>query len=109
MGCIGWEWRGFRVNWYRIGGGDKREDMFLSVCIDELVGNGFDFPSPLVEDISQVILKCFKGGNAVMPGLIPDEVIVDALVVNMMSCAINFDRQGMGGEAVMEDIRQLII
>jgi len=63
----------------------------------------------LVEDTTKVGLECFQGGDAVMPGLIPDEVIPDALVVDMASSVVDLNGQGMSGKTMMEDIRQFII
>ena len=65
--------------------------MFLSIHIDQSISNRLDLPPSLVEDATEVGLECFQGGDAVMPGLIPDEVIPDALVVDMASHMVNFN------------------
>ena len=78
--------------------------MFLGICIDQSISDRLDFPPPLVKDATKVDLERFQGGDTMMPGLIPDKVILDALVANMVSHAVDFNGQGVSGEAVMEDV-----
>ena len=78
--------------------------MFLGIRIDQSISNRFDFPPLLVEDATEMGLECFQGGDAVMPGLISDEVVSDTLIVNMTSSTVDLNGQGMSGKTMMEDV-----
>ena len=65
--------------------------MFLGICIDKAVSDRLDFPPSLVENTTKVGLEHFQGGDAMMPGLIPDEVVADTLVVDMTGSMIDFN------------------